>query len=70
MPNTYGILICEDSLDLIAVLNEGVRPAVAEDKFVYIYTTDRNGYNAIISIEEFSELHPNVEPSTDLVKLY
>ncbi len=70
MYNTYAILICEDSLDLIEALNGSVRPGVEEDKTVFVYPTEPYCAQCIMSVDEFYERYPKVTSiGTDLIKI-
>lgn len=40
MPTTYAIRVIKNNLDLIQVLNSGVRPLVQKEETYYLFTCD------------------------------
>lgn len=59
---TYAIQITEDTLDLIEVLNQGVRPSIEEHPTCFIFDADNSCVNAMsIKIESMYEV-PSIVP--------
>lgn len=49
----YAIQITENSLDMIAEVNGGVRPEIEGNTTIFIWNDDPDGYNDIVTDPEF-----------------
>ncbi len=53
MTMPFAIVVAKSNLDVITVLNGGVRPEIEEPPSIFVAHGKRNAYNEILSLNEF-----------------
>jgi len=61
MPKRYAIQIKEENLDLLEILNQGVRPAVEEDgrPSIFLFTADKSTPGEIVHEDDLYDADGN-----------
>lgn len=61
----YAVSINEQSLDLIATNNGGLKPEIEQGRTYFVLPENPNGHAEILSVEDFFKKYDFVGPESD-----